>query len=50
MKVNEIGRGEKRITCKVLIGEPEGKRPHGKPRSTWGNSNKIDLKEKELWR
>jgi hypothetical protein len=42
--------GEKRIACKILIEEPEGKRPQGQPRSRRESSNKIDLKVKELGR
>jgi hypothetical protein len=29
--------GEKRKVFKVLVGEPEGKRPLRRPRSRWGN-------------
>jgi hypothetical protein len=29
----------------VLVGKPEGKRPMGRPRDTWGDIIKIDLQE-----
>jgi len=28
-----------------LVGKPEGKRPHGRPRRVWKNNTKIDLRE-----
>ena len=28
--------GEDRGVCRVLVGKPEGKRPHGRPRRMWG--------------
>jgi hypothetical protein len=27
--------GEKRKTCRLLMGKPEGKRPVGRPRHRW---------------
>jgi len=27
--------GEMRSACKILVGEPEGKRPFGRPRCRW---------------
>jgi hypothetical protein len=36
--------GEKMNACRVL-GKPEGKRPLGRPRSTWEDNIKIDLGE-----
>jgi hypothetical protein len=33
--------GEKRI----LVGKPEGKRPLGRPRRTWFDNIKMDLRE-----
>jgi hypothetical protein len=29
----------------ISVGKPEGKRPHGRPRSRWEDNIKIDLKE-----
>jgi hypothetical protein len=31
--------------CRVLVGNPEGKRPFGIPRCRWENNIKIYLKE-----
>jgi hypothetical protein len=47
---NEVGgtcsthrRGEK--LYKVLVGNPEGKRPLGRPRRRWEDGIRIDLRE-----
>jgi len=37
--------GEKRGVYRVLVGKPEGKRPHGRPRRRWESNIKIDLQE-----
>ena len=37
--------GEKRGTYRVLVGKPEGKRPHGRTRRRWENNIKMDLQE-----
>jgi hypothetical protein len=37
--------GEKRNTCRILVGRPEGKRPLGRPRHRWVDSIKMDLRE-----
>jgi hypothetical protein len=37
--------GEKRNACRILVGKPEGKRPLGRPRCTWVDNNKMDLRE-----
>jgi hypothetical protein len=29
----------------ILVGNPEGKRPLGSPRSTWVGNTKMDLRE-----
>jgi hypothetical protein len=31
----------------ILVGEPEGRRPHGRPRRRWGDNIKKDLQEVE---
>jgi hypothetical protein len=31
--------------CKVLVGEPEGKRPLGRPMRRWKNGIRMDLGE-----
>jgi hypothetical protein len=38
--------GEKRDAYRVLVGKPEEKRPLGRPRRTWEDNIKIDLREK----
>jgi hypothetical protein len=37
--------GEKRNAYRMLIGKPEGKRLLGRPRRTWVDNNKMDLRE-----
>jgi hypothetical protein len=37
--------GDKRDAFRILVGNPEGKRPLGRPRRRWVNNNKIDLRE-----
>jgi hypothetical protein len=37
--------GEKRNTCRLVVGKPEGKRPLGKTRYKWMYGIKIDLGE-----
>ena len=37
--------GEGRGVHSVLVGEPEGKRPLGRPRSRWEDNIKMDLQE-----
>jgi hypothetical protein len=37
--------GEKMNAYRILVGEPEGKRPLGKPRRRWMNNIKMDLRE-----
>jgi hypothetical protein len=37
--------GEDRKVYKVLVGKPEGMRPLGRPRNTWENGIRIDLRE-----
>jgi hypothetical protein len=37
--------GKKRDACRILAGKPEGKRPLGRPRCTWVDNSKIDLRE-----
>ena len=35
--------GERRGVYRVLVGNPEGKRPLGRPRSRWEDNIKMDL-------
>jgi hypothetical protein len=37
--------GEGRGVCRVLVGRPEGKRPLGRPRRSWENNIKMDLRD-----
>jgi hypothetical protein len=37
--------GEKRNAYGILVGKPEGKRPLGRPRNSWVDNIKMDLKE-----
>jgi hypothetical protein len=37
--------GEKRNAHRILVGNPEGKRPLGRPRHRWVDNFKIDLRE-----
>jgi hypothetical protein len=37
--------GEKRNACRILVREPEGKRPLGRPRCRWVDNIKLDLRE-----
>jgi hypothetical protein len=36
---------EERNVYKVLMGKPEGKRPLGRPRHSWEDGVRMDLKE-----
>jgi hypothetical protein len=37
--------GEKRNTCKLLMGKPQGRRPLGRPRRRWLDNIRMDLVE-----
>jgi hypothetical protein len=37
--------GEGTGLCRILVGKPEGKRPHVRPRRRWEGNIKIDLQE-----
>jgi hypothetical protein len=37
--------GEKKNAYRILVGNPEGKRPLGRPRCRWEDNIKMDLKE-----
>jgi hypothetical protein len=37
--------GEGRSVYRVLVGEPEGKRPLGRPRRRWEDNIGMDLRE-----
>jgi hypothetical protein len=37
--------GERRGVYRILVGKPEGKKPHGRPRRKWKDNIKMDLQE-----
>jgi hypothetical protein len=37
--------GENRKAYKILVGKPEGKRPHGRSRHRWEDNIKMDLRK-----
>ena len=44
--VGHVARlAERRVLYSVLVGNPEGKRPLGRPRRRWQDNTKIDLQE-----
>jgi len=46
--VGQVARmGEGRGVHRVLVGEPEGKRPLGRPRCRWEDNIKMDLQKWE---
>jgi hypothetical protein len=40
-----VARMGKRNVYKILVGNPEGRRPLGRPRRRWVDSIKMDLRE-----
>jgi hypothetical protein len=36
---------ERRGVCRVLVGNPESRRPLGRPRRKWESNIKLDLRE-----
>ena len=40
-----VRMGERRGVYRVLVGNPEGKSPLGKPRFRWEDNIKVDLQE-----
>jgi hypothetical protein len=40
--------GVKRNSCRMLMGNPEGKRPLRSPRSRWVNNIIVDLRENRM--
>jgi len=37
--------GAEKGVYRVLVGKPEGQRPHGRPRHRWEDNIKMDLQE-----
>jgi hypothetical protein len=42
---NVAGIGEKRSAYRILMGKPEEKRTHGRPKHRWEDNIKTDLRE-----
>jgi hypothetical protein len=46
--------GEKRIACRILVGQPEGNRPLGRPRRRWVDIIKMDwidlAQDRDQWK
>jgi hypothetical protein len=42
-----VRRGENRNAYRILVANPEGKRPLGRPRRRWVDNIKMDLREIE---
>jgi hypothetical protein len=40
-----VHMGERRGACRALVGEPEGRRPLGRPRRRWEDNIRLDLRE-----
>jgi hypothetical protein len=36
---------EKRNKCRILVGKPEGKKSLGRPKRSWVNNIRMDLRE-----
>jgi hypothetical protein len=41
--------GKERNTYRILVGKPEGKRPLGRPRCSWVDDVKMDLRDRMGW-
>jgi hypothetical protein len=42
-----VRRVEKRNSYRILVGEPEGESPLGRPKCKWLDNIKMDLRERE---
>jgi len=40
---------ERRVEYRGLVGKPEGRRPHGRPRRRWEDNIKMDLHKMVWW-
>jgi hypothetical protein len=36
---------EEKYVCRILVGKPEGKKPHGRQRRVWEDGIRMILKE-----
>jgi hypothetical protein len=44
--VGHVARmGEKRGVYRIFVGEPDGKRPFGRPRRRWEDNIKVDIQD-----
>jgi hypothetical protein len=41
--------GEKKNAYRILVGNPEGKRPLGRPRRRWVDNIKMNLRDRMGW-
>jgi hypothetical protein len=41
--------GEEKKLCKVLVGNPKGKRPLGRPRRRWEDGIRMEIREIGGW-
>jgi len=41
--------GEMRNAYEILVGKPERKRQHGRPRLTWDDDIRMDLGSGKMW-
>jgi hypothetical protein len=41
--------GEKRNAYRILVGNPEGKKPLRRPRRRWVDNIKMDLRDRMVW-
>jgi hypothetical protein len=44
-----VCKGEGRGPYRVLVGRPEGRRPHGRPTRRWDDNIKMDLQAAGRW-
>ena len=40
--------GERRGVYRILVGKPEGKRPHERPKCRWQDNIKMDIQEVDV--
>jgi hypothetical protein len=43
--VRHVAEFQKRNTCRLSVGKPEGKRPLGRPRCLWADNIEVNLRE-----
>jgi hypothetical protein len=40
---------DKKSTCRILAGKPEGKKPLGRPRRRWVDNIKMNVRNGMVW-